>query len=83
LEHHFGKWRLDDRLGQSHERLREEVRQAEGRTCYPSGAVIDSKALEGIGVGGPERGIERSTSLTSRGSASFASATCVSSPFDI
>jgi putative transposase len=39
--YHIRKWRLDGRLRQAHDRLREEVRQAEGRLRDPSGAVID------------------------------------------
>ena len=53
--HHFRKWRLDGRLRQeAHERLRAAVRQSEGRNPYPSGALIDSQALKGSGVGGPK-----------------------------
>jgi len=48
--YHFRKWRLDGRLRQAHDRLREEVRQAEGRVRDPSGAVIDSQAVKGSGV---------------------------------
>jgi putative transposase len=45
-------------LRQAHDRLREEVREAEGRLRDPSGAVIDSQAVEGTAVGGPERGCD-------------------------
>src|SRR5215208_7784554 len=51
--YHFRKWRLDGRLRQAHERLRAAVRESEGRNPDPSGAVIDSQALKGSGVGGP------------------------------
>ena len=54
--YHFWKWRRDGRLRQAHERLREAVREVEGREPDPSAAVIDSQAVKGTGVGGPERG---------------------------
>jgi putative transposase len=50
--YHLRKWRLDGRLRQAHERLRAAVRESEGRNPHPSGAVIDSQALKGSGVGG-------------------------------
>src|ERR671915_495037 len=40
--YHFRKWPLDGRLRQTHERLREAVREARGRNPDPSGAVLDS-----------------------------------------
>ncbi len=55
--HHFRKWRLGGRLRQeAHERLRAAVRESEGRNPDPSGAVIDSQAVKGSGIGDPERG---------------------------
>lgn len=56
--YHFWKWRRDGRLRQAHDRLRGALREAEGREPDPSGAVIDSQALKGTGVGGPERGYD-------------------------
>jgi putative transposase len=53
--YHFWKWRRDGRLRQAHDRLREVVREAEGRERDPSGAVIDSQAVKGTGVDGPAR----------------------------
>jgi transposase len=64
--YHFRKWRLDGRLRQAHERLRAAVRQAEGRNPHPSGAVIDSQAVKGSGVGGPERGYDGAKRLSGR-----------------
>ena len=64
--YHFGKWRLDGRLRQAHDRLREAVREAEGRDRDPSGAVIDSQAVKGTGVGGPERGYDGAKRLSGR-----------------
>ena len=56
--YHFSRWRRDGRLRQAHDRLRAAVREAEGRDRNPSGAVIDSQAVKGTGVGGPERGYD-------------------------
>ena len=53
--YHFRKWRLDGWLRQAHERLRAAVRQSEGRSPHPSGALIDSQALKGNGVVGGRR----------------------------
>ena len=55
--HHFRrKWRLDGRLRQAHDRLRAELRKAEGRARDPSGAVLDSQVVKkSTGVGGPDR----------------------------
>jgi putative transposase len=64
--YHFWKWRRDGRLRQAHDRLREEVREAEGRERNPSGAVIDSQAVKGTGVGGPERGYDGAKRLSGR-----------------
>ena len=38
-----------------HDRLREELREAEGRNRDPSAAVIDSQVVKTTPVGGPER----------------------------
>jgi putative transposase len=62
--YHFGEWRRDGRLRQAHDRLRDAVREAEGRERGPSGAVIDSQAVKGTGVGGPERGYDGAKRLS-------------------
>jgi len=54
------------RLRQAHDRLREALREAEGREADPSAAVIDSQALKGAGVGGPERGYDGAKRLSGR-----------------
>ena len=64
--YHFGKWRRDGRLRQAHDRLRAAVREAEGRDRNPSAAVIDSQAVKGTGVGGPERGYDGAKRLSGR-----------------
>jgi putative transposase len=40
--YHFRKWRIDGRLRRAHDRLRDAVRQAEGRERDPNAAVVDS-----------------------------------------
>ena len=64
--YYFYKWRRDGRLRRAHDRLREEVRVAEGRDRDPSAAVIDSQAVRGTGVGGPERGYDGAKRLSGR-----------------
>jgi putative transposase len=64
--YHFRKWRLDGRLRRAHERLREEVRETEGRDLDPSAAVIDSQVVKTTPVGGPERGCDAAKRLASR-----------------
>ncbi len=49
LYYHFWKWRRDGRLRRAHDRLREAVRESEGRKAIPSAAVIDSQAVKGTG----------------------------------
>ena len=44
--YHFPKWRLDGRLRQAHDRLRDALRQAEGRDRNPSAAVNDSQVVK-------------------------------------
>ena len=62
----FWKWYRDGRLRRAHDRLREAVREAEGREPDPSGAVIASQAVKGTGVEGPECGYDRDKRLSER-----------------
>jgi putative transposase len=64
--YHFRKWRLDGRLQQAHDRLRSAVRETDGREREPTAAVIDSQAVKGTGVGGPERGYDGAKRLSGR-----------------
>jgi putative transposase len=42
------------------------VRETEGRTRGPSGAILDSQAVKSTGVGGPERGYDGGKRLAGR-----------------
>jgi transposase len=47
VKHYFTAWTRDGTLGRIHNRLREQVRQIEGRTADPSAALLDSQTLRG------------------------------------
>jgi putative transposase len=64
--YHFRKWRIDGRLHRAHDRLREAVREREGRESDPSAAVIDSQVVKTTPVGGPERGYNGAKRLSGR-----------------
>ena len=64
--YHFRKWRIDGRLRRAHDRLRETVRDSEGREADPSAAIIDSQVVKTTPVGGPERGYDGAKRLAGR-----------------
>ncbi len=64
--YHFRRWRRSGALRRAHDRLREEVREAEGRSRDPSGAVLDSQVVKTTGVGGLGRGYDGAKRLAGR-----------------
>jgi putative transposase len=64
--YHFRRWRLDGRLRRAHDRLREAVRESQGRDRNPSASVIDSQAVKTSRAGGPERGYDGAKRLSGR-----------------
>ena len=64
--YHFRKWRICGRLRRAHDRLREAVRESEGRDRDPSAAVIDSQVVKTTPVGGPERGYDGAKRMAGR-----------------
>ena len=56
-------------------RLRASLREAEGHDWDPSGAVIESQALKGTGVGGPAWG-DRNAATTGPSGSAGGSVTC-------
>ena len=64
--YHFRKWRMDGRLRRAHDRIRESVREKEGRGRDPSAAVIDSQVVKTTPVGGPERGYDGAKRMAGR-----------------
>jgi putative transposase len=62
----FRRRRRDGRLRRAHDRLREELREAEGRDRDPSAAVIDSQVVKTTPVGGPERGYDGAKRIAGR-----------------
>src|SRR5215203_1961954 len=64
--YHFRRWRRDGRLRRAHDRLREELREAEGCDREPSAAVIDSQVVKTTPVGGPELGYDGAKRIAGR-----------------
>src|SRR5829696_3111971 len=62
----FRRWRRDGRLRRAHDRLREELREAEGCDREPSAVVIDSQVVKTTPVGGPERGYDGAKRIAGR-----------------
>jgi putative transposase len=63
---HFRRHWRGEPLRRAHDRLREQVRVAEGRAPEASGAVIDSQSVRAAGSGGPARGYDGAKRLKGR-----------------
>ena len=55
--YHFRRWRIDGRLRRAHDRLREEVREAEGRDRNPSAGPERGHRRHSVGEDHRKRGV--------------------------
>lgn len=51
--HYFRRWQADGTWDRNHDALRTKVRQAAGKTPYPSVAIVDSQTVKGTEQSGP------------------------------
>lgn len=56
--HYFRQWRIDGTWERIHDRLRERLRQREGRKRQPSAAILDAQSVKTTDVGGSDRGYD-------------------------
>jgi putative transposase len=67
VKHYFTVWTRDGTLARMHNTLREQVRQAEGRTADPSAALVDAQAVRGAEtVSRPSRGFDAGKRVNGR-----------------
>jgi putative transposase len=65
--HYFKTWTRDGILNRMHNSLREQARQAEGRTAVPTAALVDSQSVRGAEtVGKSSRGYDAGKKINGR-----------------